>query len=67
VVFVDDFSQLFGPVATVSARLAKIRAELDPYYSNTTLRAMVLEVTGIDLHLLCYVLYALMLRVLCTI
>jgi uncharacterized membrane protein YgcG len=67
VVFVDDFSQLFGPVATVSARLAKIRAELDPYYSNTTLRAMVLEVTGINLRLLCYVVYALMLRVLCTI
>lgn len=47
VVFVEDWSQLFGPVGKVRARLQELRDLLAPFYSSPAMRAKVIEVRSI--------------------
>lgn len=44
VVFIDDWSRLFGSVSKVRTRLQVLRAHLSPYYTNPDLRAKVIQV-----------------------
>jgi hypothetical protein len=44
VVLIDDWSRLFGTVAKVRERLKFLRDKLGPYYSDPTLRTLVLQV-----------------------